>query len=226
MSCRTKLRRPDVALACIVFDCDGIILESVDAKSMAFARICNEIAPGHTDDFVAYTVLHGGVSRYEKFGWLIHRVYNREITPEESRVMGEKFTQYSMAPVLASPLVPGFEETAERWLGKVPMYVASGTPQYELDEILRARGLDKYFTDIFGTPPAKAELLLTALRHSGADPKATVMVGDSKTDWDASLIAGTLFYGRGPYFEDKGVYWGNDLTGLNPFLEHVAAGNL
>ena len=215
-----------MALSCIVFDCDGIILESVDAKSMAFARICDEIDHRLTDDFVAYTILHGGVSRYEKFGWLMHHAYNRDITPEESRVLGEKFSQYSLESVLASPLVPGFEETAERWLGKVPMYVASGTPQYELDEVLRMRGLDRYFTDIFGTPPAKAELLLTALHHSGADPKATVMVGDSKTDWDASLIAGTLFYGRGPYFEDKGVYWGNDLTGLNPFLEHVAAGSL
>lgn len=215
-----------MALSCIVFDCDGIILESVDAKSMAFARICDEIAPRHTDDFVAYTILHGGVSRFEKFAWLVHRVYGRDITPEESRVMGEKFTQYCLDSVLASPLVPGFEETVKHWLGRVPMYVASGTPQYELDEVLRARGLSGYFTEIFGTPPVKAELLLNVMRHSGADPKATVMVGDSKTDWDAALIAGTLFYGRGPYFEDKGVYWGNDLTGLNAFLDHVVSGNV
>lgn len=36
---------------CIVFDCDGIILESVDAKNAAFGRICDEIDPAHTGAF-------------------------------------------------------------------------------------------------------------------------------------------------------------------------------
>lgn len=213
-----------MALSCIVFDCDGIILESVDFKTAAFTRICDEIDPRYTDEFRDYTILHGGVSRFEKFAWLIRRALDREITPEESSMLGGKFVRYCLEAVQNSPLVPGFTDVAERWKGVVPLYVASGTPQRELDEVLRKRKLDHYFTGIFGTPPAKAALLTNAVRHAGADPKATLMIGDSKTDMDAALIAGTRFYGRGRYFEDTGWPWAEDLTGLNAYLERMASG--
>ena len=212
-----------MALECLIFDCDGIILESVDVKNAAFARICREIDPAYEKLFSAYVELHGGVSRVEKFMWLVREIHGREITAEELRTMGQNFVRYCRDAVMETPLVPGFEAVAERWLGRVPMYVASGAPQYELVEILTQRGLARYFVDICGTPPAKAALLLHILRASGADPAHTLMVGDSKTDSDAALVAGTKFYGRGPYFENGPHPCGPDLTGLNAFLETMAA---
>lgn len=211
-----------MALECLVFDCDGVILESVDVKNAAFARVCREIDPAYESLFAAYVALHGGVSRMEKFAWLIREIYGRDISPEELRAMGGKFIGYCREAVMETPLVPGFEAAAERWFGRVPLYVASGTPHYELTEILTRRGLARYFTGICGTPPAKAALLLNILRESGADPRRTVMVGDSKTDADAARIAGTLFYGRGPYFADSPYPHGPDLTRLNDFLEALA----
>lgn len=210
-------------LSCIVFDCDGVILESVNAKTEAFARICNEIAPEHTEVFIDYVSLHGGVSRFEKFAWLIERAERRAITGEESRVMGDTFRRYCLEAVLSAPLVPGFRETADRWLGRVPMYVASGAPHHELVDILARRGLSRYFAGILGTPPAKTSLLLSCVLDAQAKPEHTVMVGDSKTDLDAALVAGTMFYGRGPYFAGKACPGGPDLTGLNAFLEEAAA---
>ncbi len=214
-----------MALSCIVFDCDGVILESVDSKTSAFARICRETAPRHEREFVEHVILHGGVSRFEKFDWLTRKAFGRGITPDESRSLGEKFARYCLETVMASPLVPGFRDVAERWFPRVPMYVASGTPQYELEDVLSRHGLAHYFAGIFGTPPAKAALLSRAVREAGAKPEATVMVGDSKTDLDAALVAGTRFYGRGRYFAASGRPWGEDLTGLNDYLEMVAAGD-
>ena len=213
-----------MALSCIIFDCDGVIIESVDAKAIAFSRISDEIAPAETAAFVEYVLLHGGVSRYEKLAWLFRRGLGRDITDEESQIFGKKFRQYCFEQVVNAPLVPGFEDVVDRWHGRVPLYVASGTPQYELEEVLHQKGLARYFTGIYGTPPAKAALLLTALRDCGAAAKETVMVGDSKTDADAALVTGTLFYGRGGYFRDKTLPWGEDLTGLNGYLDGVAAG--
>ena len=213
-----------MALSCIIFDCDGIILESVDIKAAAFARICDEVSPAHTAAFTEYVLLHGGVSRFEKLSWLIRLAFERDITQEESRIFSGKFAQYCLEAVIASPLVLGFKDVVARWHGRIPMYVASGTPQYELEEILHQKGLDGYFTKIYGSPPSKAALLLNALRDCGAAAKQTVMVGDSKTDMDAAVIAGTLFYGRGAYFKDKPWPWGEDLTRLNEYLERVDAG--
>lgn len=213
-------------LSCVIFDCDGVILESMDAKNAAQAKICEEIAPEHVEAFAAYTAEHGGVSRFEKFAWLIRRAFNRDITPEESTRMGEKFTQYCLDAVLAAPLVPGFLETVQQWHGRTPMFVASGTPHYELVEILQKRGLDHYFAGICGTPPGKAALLTSIVREVGAPPATMVMVGDSKTDLDAAVIAGTRFYGRGSLFQNTPWPWGEDLFTLNKYLENIAAGTL
>lgn len=210
-----------MALSCIVFDCDGVVLESVDSKNRAFSKVCDEVAPDFTARFTAYAARNGGVSRVERFAWLVRERFGRDITPEETRTMCEKLTAYSFDAVLESPLVPGFLDVAESRLGKTPMYVASGTPHYELAEILTRRGLDRYFAGIFGSPPAKAALLTSILRSVGVDPRSAVMVGDSKVDADAALIAGAKFYGRGKFFASGPHPWGEDLAGLAAFLEAV-----
>ena len=58
-----------MALQCIVFDCDGVILDSVPVKTRAFARIAAPHGQEAQDRFVMYHTRHGGVSRYKKFQW-------------------------------------------------------------------------------------------------------------------------------------------------------------
>ena len=97
-----------------------------------------------------------------------------------------------------------------------------GAPQEELQSVLEQRGLARYFTGICGTPPAKAELLKGIVRKERIDPADAVMVGDATTDSDAAEAAETLFYGRGPFFENTAYPHGSDLTGLNRWLEELA----
>ena len=169
-----------------------------------------------------FTLLHGGVSRREKFAWLYREVFHREITPEEMEDCCARFVSYALDNVLNAPLVPGVMDVLERWHGRVPMYVCSGTPQEELQSVLEQRGLARYFTGICGTPPAKAELLKGIVRKERIDPADAVMVGDATTDSDAAEAAETLFYGRGPFFENTAYPHGSDLTGLNRWLEELA----
>ncbi len=211
-----------MALSLIVFDCDGVILESVDAKTKAFGQVAEPLGAEARDRLVLYHTLHGGVSRREKFAWLYHEVFQREITPEEMEDCCARFVSYALDNVLNAPLVPGIMDVLERWHGRVPMYVCSGTPQAELEAILEKRGLARYFTGICGTPPAKAELLKGIVLRGRVDPADVVMVGDATTDLDAAETAGTLFYGRGPFFEQSSHPHGADLTGLNDWLEAQA----
>jgi phosphoglycolate phosphatase-like HAD superfamily hydrolase len=210
-----------MALACIVFDCDGVLLESVDAKTKAFARLAEPFGPQAAAALVAHHTLHGGVSRYEKFAWFFSQVLGREITAEENRDWGERFTRYALDEVYNCPTVPGAMDVLELWKGKVPLYVASGTPSQELAEVLAGRGLAPYFDGIFGSPPAKAALLDNIVRGTQAGAVDTVMVGDSKTDMDAALIVGTKFYGRGKYFAAFHHPWHDDLTQLNAYLQSL-----
>lgn len=212
-----------MALSLLVFDCDGVILESVDAKTQAFAQVAEPFGAEARDRLLLFHTLHGGVSRREKFAWLYREVLGRKITPEEMEALCARFVACALDNVLNAPLVPGVLDVLERWHGRVPLYVCSGTPQAELETILEKRGLARYFTGICGTPPAKAELLKAIVRKERIDPTEAVMVGDASTDSDAAEAAGTLFYGRGPFFENGPCPHGPDLHGLNGWLEEVAA---
>ena len=210
-----------MALSCIVFDCDGIILESVPVKTRAFARIAEPFGAEAVDRLVMYHRMHGGVSRYLKFEWLYREVLGRDIAPAELAELGRRYVDIAFEEICRCDLVPGVEDVLKRWQGRTPMYVCSGAPHEELNVILKGRGLDHYFEGIYGSPPAKAELLRGIVGLVGADPASVVMVGDSVTDLDAAETVGTLFYGRGSDLRGGSFPWGEDLTGLNAWLESL-----
>jgi len=114
-----------MSLACIVFDCDGVILDSVPTKTRAFARLAEPYGAEARDRFVMYHMTHGGVSRYRKFAWFFSEILGREITPQESEEWGKRFASYSLEEVKRCPLIPGVEKALTDWEGKLPMCVCS-----------------------------------------------------------------------------------------------------
>ena len=210
-----------MALSLIVFDCDGVILESVDVKTRAFARIGAEFGQEASARLVVYHQMHGGVSRYKKFEWLYREVLGRSLAKEELEILGEKFAALAFDEVMRSSLVPGVQEVLDRWHGRVPMYVASGAPSAELARILAERDLRKYFAGIQGSPPGKAELLRGIVTGVCVYPGDAIMIGDSMTDQYATEAVRTRFYGRGEYFRHSGFPWHEDLTRLNDYLEEL-----
>lgn len=210
-----------MSLSLIIFDCDGVILESVEAKTRAFARVGAGYGDEASQRLVEYHREHGGVSRFKKFAWLFEQVLGRPVSEQDMHNLGERFADYCLDEVIRSDLVPGIMMVLDRWKGVVPMYVASGTPQKELEDVLAARGLAPYFAGICGTPPGKADLLRNILKETGAHPSSVVMVGDSSTDQYAAEAVRCLFYGRGEYFRHSEYPWHDDLTRLNEYLEEL-----
>lgn len=206
-------------IKCLVFDCDGVLLDSVPVKTRAFARLARPYGQAAEDMFVMYHARHGGVSRYRKFAWFFEQVLHREITPEESEAWGRKFVEYALEEVRACPMISGAMQVLENWHGRLPMYVCSGAPREELELILRERGLARFFKGVFGSPPAKAQLLRDiASLEKGLAPDEFVMVGDAATDEDAASFAGTLFYAVGPELLGTKAPWSEDLTAFDKWL--------
>ena len=210
-----------MALSCLIFDCDGVILESVPVKTRAFGRVAEPFGAEAVDRLLMYHKIHGGVSRYTKFAWLYREVLGREITQAELADLGRRYADIAFEEVCRCEVVPGAVSVLTRWHGRVPMYVCSGAPHEELKRILERRGLHQYFAGIYGFPPAKTALLRGIILRAGVDPASAVMVGDSVTDLDAAETVGTLFYGRGEDLRGGDFPWGADLTGLNQWLESL-----
>ncbi len=208
----------------VVFDCDGVIIESVSAKTEAFYRLGLTFGPEVAQKLKDYHLSHLGVSRFVKFEWLFKEVLHKELTPVISEELGQQFVDLCLAEVTASALVPGCQECLDYLFGKSTMYIASGIPEDELRTIVKIRGLGKYFKDTLGSPPGKSEVLAGIIAKEGVDPKKTLMVGDSVTDLNAAKAAGCAFFGRGAEFKDSGRPWHEDLTGLLEYLKATGEG--
>lgn len=206
-------------LKCLVFDCDGVLLDSVPVKTRAFARLAEPYGPEARDRLVMYHTVHGGVSRYRKFEWFFREMLGREITPEESEAWGKKFAEYALDEVRKCDLIPGALQTLEAWHGKMPLYVCSGAPVEELNLVLGERKLARFFAGIYGSPPAKGELLKEIIRtQSWLLPGETLMVGDSITDEDAARQADAQFYGIGKELKGGNFPWSENLLPLDAWI--------
>lgn len=178
----------------VVFDFDGVVLESADVKTDAFC----ELYVAHGDEIVQRVREHHlanlGISRFKKFEWIAQHLLGRTITEAESAELGRRFSDLALAKVLAAPFVHGAEEA----LGALtlPMFVASGTPHDELVMIVGHRGLAPRFREVHGAPAEKPVILRDLMARHGFAPDQVLFIGDGMTDYKAAVAAGVQFLAR------------------------------
>lgn len=182
-------------LRAIIFDLDGVLLESTEVKTGAFRRLFADRAE-HVEEIVAYHEAHAGVPRFEKFRLIFREILRQPLSDEEFQSLCDRYAALCLDGVLTVPLVAGAEAFLRDHHRAVPLFVASGTPEGELHEILERRGLTKYFHGMFGSPASKAEIVGRILAGWSLDARAAILVGDSETDLSAAREHGLPFIGR------------------------------
>ena len=188
------MTRPDISAW--FFDFDGVLAESVDMKTRAFAVLYEPHGPEVVEKVIAHHLLHGGLSRFEKFRFYQREFLGSNLTPEEEVVLGERFSEMVEGLVCESEWVPGARELLDANFGKTSMFVVSGTPEAELRRIVHRRGMMRYFDGVLGSPRTKGELISVVVADRGFDPRRCIMVGDSISDYAGAMEAGVGFVGR------------------------------
>lgn len=182
-------------LEAVVFDFDGVILESAALKGDAFLELFSD-HPGHLPAIRDHHLENLGVSRFEKFDWIYRNLLKRSLSDEERLRLGARYSALVFERTAASPFVPGALEVLEALEGRFPLFVASATPQEELESVVERRDLTHFFTSVHGSPPAKGELLIRIVRLGGFDPNHVLMIGDGISDLRAAERAGCRFLAR------------------------------
>lgn len=180
----------------IVFDFDGVLVESVDVKTQAFAALYEPFGPAVVAQVVTWHLVHGGVSRFEKFRHFHRHFLGRDLSAAEEASLGERFSALVEDAVVAAAWVPGAREFLEDRFRDLPLHVASGTPDNELQRILERRGIAHYFRSAAGSPMKKTEILQRFSQAGGIAPARMLMIGDAMTDLEGAVGAGTAFLGR------------------------------
>ncbi|MDH3227745.1 MAG: HAD family hydrolase [Thermoleophilia bacterium] len=179
--------------AAVVFDCDGVLIESVEIKTEAFVELFAD-HPEHHEAIARHHQDNLGVSRFEKFAWIYRELLGRELDADESAELGRRFSQLVFERAVRCPEVLGTSETlATLHAAGIPLFVASGTPQEELERLIAARGWRESFRGIHGSPSTKPWILSAISRALGCAPGSLVFVGDGRSDLDAAREAGVPF---------------------------------
>lgn len=179
----------------LFLDFDGVVLESLAVKTAAFRELFRAY-PDHVDRIVAHHARYPGVSRYDKFAYVYGRILRRPLTALEVTRLDRRFSRLVRQGVLKCRFVPGARGFLRYASARVPVYVASATPERELRAIVRQRGLRSYFSGVFGAPLSKAEAIQHVVEREGFDRRAVLFVGDARADEDAARQAGVRFIRR------------------------------
>lgn len=193
----------------IVFDFDGVILESVDIKTRAFKELFKGY-PEHLDRIVKLHLDNAGMSRFEKFKIIYREYLGQPIGERELEHLGQAFSRLVYEEILRCPFVPGAYRFLEKYSTRHDLFVASGTPEVEIRDIVKRRGLDRFFRAVYGSPAIKHEILRRILLENQFVPGEVVFIGDTMGDYVAAREASVCFIGRvrgqeGSPFPDYGV---------------------
>ena len=112
----------------LVFDCDGVILDSNRLKSKAFT----DALPGEpyklVNSFVDYHQKHGGISRYEKFRYYFREMKKSPDVEKETRDATIRFATIVKKGLVECAYVPGVLEFLKQTnLRGNPLFVVSGS---------------------------------------------------------------------------------------------------
>ncbi len=181
----------------LVFDCDGVVLESNRLKTEAFRRTALPWGAAAAEALVAYHTAHGGIARQVKFAHFLAEILPRHAAPgappaPPAEALLQAYAAEVRAGLMACAVAPGLEALraatpGARWL------IVSGGDQAELRAVFAARGLAGLFDGgIFGSPDDK-DTILARERAAGTIPGPALFLGDSRYDHEAASRAGLDF---------------------------------
>ena len=169
----------------IFFDFDGVIKDSVEAKSEVFEHLFSPFGSEIARKVRKHHEINTGVSRYEKFP--LYLVWaglepNEEIISEYS----DKFSSLVVQRVIESDWVPGIINFLRDFSERARLFVVTATPQAEIEEILKQLAIENYFTSVIGAPTPKGEGMQLLMENFSINAEQAIMVGDSKSDYLAA----------------------------------------
>lgn len=206
----------------LVFDCDGVLLNSNAVKTRAFYQAALPYGVDAARALVEWHVANGGISRHVKFRYFLDEIASDLSGPNLKELLAAFAAEVRvglMSSEVAQGLVGLRKRTASmRWL------VVSGGDQSELRNVFSERGLATFFDGgIFGSPHTKETILAREIA-SGNIERPALFLGDSSYDHRAAKAAGLSFVfvsGWSELPDWRGYVRENELLSI-PFLADLA----
>lgn len=180
------------------FDFDGVLADSVEVKTRAFAKLFEPHGLEVVAQVVDHHRRHGGMTRVDKFRYYYEQYLGETLADGKLAELCQRFSELVVDEVVSAPEIHGAEEFLKKWCRRLPCFVVSAAPEEEVREIVWRRVMKGYFKEVLGTPVSKQKNLETLLRRYGLNPSKCCFFGDAESDFHAAQACGVHFFGIVP----------------------------
>ncbi|MDC0992860.1 HAD hydrolase-like protein [Alphaproteobacteria bacterium] len=202
----------------IIWDCDGVVLNSNNIKTTAFRSVTLPFGELASLALVDFHMQNGGISRYAKFEYFVDFILP---VHAPGLVFGDKstflqsllsdFADEVKLGLLKCDVAPGLEEF-RRSMPETCWLIVSGGDQAELREVFDHRGIAQYFDGgIYGSPDDKHTIVRNLLKSNQIQLPG-LFLGDSRLDHEVAKAFGLdfIFLNQWTEFADWRLYCQNN----------------
>jgi len=179
------MKRSIKSYSTVIFDCDGVVLDSNAVKTRAFYETAVEFGRDAAEQLVDYHKANGGVSRFKKFEYFLANIaHNSNHLPPLDELV-DTYAKMVKKGLLESRVEPNLDAVKRATPGSIWLIVSGGA-QDELRWVFREKRIDGLFEGgIFGSPDSKEEILEREIDLGNVVGPA-LFIGDSKYDYLAA----------------------------------------
>ena len=186
-------------LNAVFFDFDGVIADSLAVKKAAFATLFAPWGKEVQRAAVRYHEQNGGMPRHSKLRHCMEELAGQEVSEAELANLAQRFAELVFDAVVAAPLLPQVDATLQALQqAQIPAFVVSGTPEEEMQKIVRHKKLAPNFQGVFGAPRQKSVIVQQVLEQRNLTPSQALFIGDALADLKAARDNGLAFLGIVP----------------------------
>ena len=167
----------------IIFDCDGVLLNSNFKKSEAYryAAIDFGATKEQAQKLVQYHVENTGISRYVKFEYFLTNILQQPFNEEDFSFLIKSLNHHILKILNDCEVATGLDKLRELTKNQHWM-VMSGGDQEEVRTILASNHIDHLFDyGIYGSPDSKHDIVKHHLENKHNFMPA-IFFGDSEYD--------------------------------------------
>jgi phosphoglycolate phosphatase-like HAD superfamily hydrolase len=169
----------------VLWDFDGVIKDSLEAKSEGFRWIVRDADRSVCDRVQRHHESNGGVSRFEKIPLYLTWA-GMPSDPATVRLACTEFSEYVVDAVANSPWVPGVQDYLRKNPHEQTFVLVTATPADEILRILDHLNLLPCFSQVLGAATPKADAISWSLAEHKCPAERAVFIGDSETDYRAA----------------------------------------
>ena len=168
----------------LFWDFDGVIKDTIRVKGEAFKDLFFEESESFKTKILNYHLENQGISRHEKIKEYL--IWKKNYNQKNLKHYLDQFSSIVVDKVLQSNWYEDVKDYILINNYNQNHFLLTQTPQEEIESILNQSNFIKNFNKIYGWPNKKSEVIKKIIKDFSFKKKKCIMIGDSKTDLNAS----------------------------------------